>query len=67
MKKDAGMLDAFGKGASSDIQLAKQELYAQAGSAAVLLLSSAPSVPLCACLQVPWVAALLCAPPAHRL
>lgn len=31
VKKDAGMLDAFGKGASSDIQLAKQELYAQAG------------------------------------
>jgi len=29
VKKDAGMLDAFGKGASADIQLAKQELYAQ--------------------------------------
>lgn len=31
VKKDAGMLDAFGKGASADIQLAKQELYAQVG------------------------------------
>ena len=31
MKKDAGLLDAFGKGASADIQLAKQELYAQVG------------------------------------
>ncbi len=30
--KDAGMLDAFGKGASSDINLAKQELYAQVRS-----------------------------------
>ena len=29
VKKDAGMLDAFGKGASADIQLSKQELYAQ--------------------------------------
>ena len=29
VKKDAGMLDAFGKGASSDISAAKQELYAQ--------------------------------------
>ncbi|KAL4445780.1 hypothetical protein ABPG77_008979 [Micractinium sp. CCAP 211/92] len=29
VKKDAGLLDAFGKGASADIQLAKQELYAQ--------------------------------------
>ncbi|GAB4823839.1 hypothetical protein N2152v2_010885 [Parachlorella kessleri] len=29
VKKDAGMLDAFGKGASEDIRLAKQELYAQ--------------------------------------
>jgi len=27
VKKDAGMLDAFGKGASEDIQLAKSELY----------------------------------------
>ncbi|KAK9821974.1 hypothetical protein WJX81_008214 [Elliptochloris bilobata] len=29
VKKDAGMLDAFGKGASDDIQAAKAELYAQ--------------------------------------
>lgn len=29
VKKDAGMLDAFGKGASEDIQLAKSELYSQ--------------------------------------
>jgi hypothetical protein len=29
VKKDAGLLDAFGKGASADIQLAKEELYAQ--------------------------------------
>jgi inositol-hexakisphosphate/diphosphoinositol-pentakisphosphate 1-kinase len=29
VKKDAGMLDAFGKGASADINAAKQELYAQ--------------------------------------
>lgn len=29
VKKDAGMLDAFGKGASADISAAKQELYAQ--------------------------------------
>ena len=29
MKKDAGMLDAFGKGASEDIQAAKTELYKQ--------------------------------------
>jgi inositol hexakisphosphate/diphosphoinositol-pentakisphosphate kinase len=29
VKKDAGMLDAFGKGASEDIRAAKAELYAQ--------------------------------------
>lgn len=29
VKKDAGMLDAFGKGASVDINVAKQELYSQ--------------------------------------
>ncbi|KAK9799737.1 hypothetical protein WJX73_006464 [Symbiochloris irregularis] len=29
VKKDAGMLDAFGKGASEDIQAAKKELYKQ--------------------------------------
>ncbi len=29
MKKDAGLLDAFGKGASDDIQRAKTELYSQ--------------------------------------
>ncbi|KAK9823756.1 hypothetical protein WJX72_005206 [[Myrmecia] bisecta] len=29
VKKDAGMLDAFGKGASEDIRQAKSELYAQ--------------------------------------
>ncbi|KAG7675237.1 hypothetical protein Ndes2526B_g08103 [Nannochloris sp. 'desiccata'] len=29
VQKDAGMLDAFGKGASADISAAKQELYAQ--------------------------------------
>lgn len=29
VKKDAGMLDAFGKGASEDIRAAKSELYAQ--------------------------------------
>ena len=29
VKKDAGMLDAFGKGASEDIQAAKGELYKQ--------------------------------------
>ncbi len=29
VKKDAGMLDAFGKGASEDIRRAKQELYTQ--------------------------------------
>ncbi len=33
VKKDAGMLDAFGKGASEDIRLAKQELYAQVSHA----------------------------------
>lgn len=27
--QDAGLLDAFGKGASVDINMAKQELYAQ--------------------------------------
>ncbi len=32
VKKDAGMLDAFGKGASEDIQAAKSELYAQVRS-----------------------------------
>ena len=34
VKKDAGMLDAFGKGASDDIQAAKAELYAQVRSPA---------------------------------
>ena len=29
VKKDAGMLDAFGKGASDDIRAAKNELYGQ--------------------------------------
>ena len=29
MKKDVGLLDAFGKGASDDIQRAKEELYMQ--------------------------------------
>ena len=29
VKKDAGLLDAFGKGASDDIQTAKTELYRQ--------------------------------------
>lgn len=29
VKKDAGMLDAFGKGASDDIRAAKNELYSQ--------------------------------------
>ena len=29
VKKDAGLLDAFGKGASEDIQRAKTELYSQ--------------------------------------
>ena len=47
VKKDAGMLDAFGKGASSDIQLAKQELYAQAGGAAILVLLCPQCATLC--------------------
>ena len=29
MKKDVGLLDAFGKGASEDIQNGKHELYSQ--------------------------------------
>ena len=45
VKKDAGMLDAFGKGASEDIRLAKEELYAQASLLSFFLLSFA-----CACL-----------------
>ena len=39
------MLDAFGKGASEDIRLAKEELYAQASLLSFFLLSFA-----CACL-----------------
>ena len=31
VKKDAHMLDAFGKGASDDIRSAKEELYNQVG------------------------------------
>ena len=34
VKKDAHMLDAFGKGASDDIRSAKEELYNQVGAAA---------------------------------
>lgn len=33
MKKDAHMLDAFGKGASEDIRSAKEELYNQVPAA----------------------------------
>lgn len=32
VKKDAHMLDAFGKGASDDIRAAKEELYNQVRS-----------------------------------
>jgi hypothetical protein len=38
VKKDAHMLDAFGKGASDDIRSAKEELYNQVGAAAQALL-----------------------------
>ena len=42
VKKDAGMLDAFGKGASEDIQAAKSELYAQVRSWSVTMRITRP-------------------------